>query len=161
MRVALVGGALALLLAVAGCTDDGGDQTAPPTTAASTTASTAPTPTLTGDGTAFCDAMLGVGQVAGAEGATPEEVLATTEELTQHLDEAQVNTPEDAPTDFDSLLDDYRLAIEAIVAAEGDVEAAFAALAEEDPEVVGRLGSSTSHAEAYAFLVDRCGIEAP
>jgi hypothetical protein len=101
--------------------------------------------------------MLGVGQVAGAEGATPEEVLASTEELAERLGEAEANTPADAPADFAALIDDYDLAIAAILAAEGDVDAAFEALGEEHPDVVERLGSSTSHEEAYAYLVERCG----
>jgi hypothetical protein len=41
------------------------------------------------------------------------------------------------------------------------VEQAFEALEQEAPEVVQRLGSSTSHEEAYNFLVERCGITAP
>jgi hypothetical protein len=105
--------------------------------------------------------MLGVGQIQRGADATAEEVLAENERLIDLLGEAQVNTPEDAPPDFDSLLDDYRLATQAITDAEGDVDAAFAALERDAPEVVGRLGSSTSHAEAYEFLVDRCGISAP
>jgi hypothetical protein len=143
-----------LVLGLLACSSDEGTA---PTTTAPTTTSTVPTPTLTGDGTPFCDAMLGVGQIAGAEGATPEEVLASTNALAARLDDAQATTPEDAPPDFDALLDDYRLAIEAIRDADGDVEVAFAALGEEQPEVVARLGSSTSHEEAFAFLVERCG----
>jgi hypothetical protein len=157
--VARWGAVIVLLAALASCSSDadpdeeGGDTT--------TTESTVPTPTITGDGSAFCEAMLAVGRVAGANGASTDEVLAANEELVRHLDEAQTNTPSDAPPDFDSLLDDYRLAAEAIFAAEGDVAAAFDALGEDHPEVVDRLASSTSHADAYAFLVDRCGIAAP
>ncbi len=150
-------GAVVVLLAAAACSSDDPEDGGAPTT----TASTVPTPTITGDGTAFCDSMLAIGRVAGATGATPAEVLAANEVLVGHLDEAQANTPADAPADFDALIDDYRLAAEAIFAAEGDVAAAFEALGEEHPEVVDRLGSSTSHADAYAFLVDRCGIDAP
>ncbi len=141
------------LLVVAACSDDGGADG----DAATTTESTAPTPTIEGDGTAFCDAMLAVGRVQGASGASPDDVLASNQELVGHLDEAQANTPGDAPADFEALLDDYRLASEAISAAEGDVAEAFASLERDHPDVVARLGSSTSHAEAYAFLVDRCG----
>jgi len=148
-------GAVALLLAVAACSEDGGDRSS------ETTESTVPTPTFTGDGSAFCDAMLAVGQVAGADGASPEDVLKSNAALVAHLDEAQANTPADAPADFDALLDDYRVASQAISAAAGDVAKAFAALEQEHPDVVARLGSSTSHQEAYTFLVDRCGISAP
>jgi hypothetical protein len=154
---ALRWGAVLLVLAAAACSDDDGDA-APPT---STTASTAPTPTFTGDGSAFCTAMLALGQVAGADGATPADVVAANQQLVAQLDEAQANTPEDAPPDLGSLLDDYRIASEAIGAAKGDVEAAFEALGVEHPDVVARLGSSSSHEEAYSFLVERCGINAP
>jgi len=105
--------------------------------------------------------MLGVGQVGGDAGATPEAVLEANDRLVAFLDEAQASTPADAPADFDALLDDYRAATEAIAEAEGDVDAAFAALERTAPEVVQRLGSSTSHQAAYDFLVDRCGITQP
>ena len=150
-------GAVLLLGLAAACSDD--DGTAASST--STTASTIPTPTFTGDGTAFCNAMLALGQVAGAEDATPEEVLEANRELVANLGEAQANTPEDAPPDLDALLDDYRIASDAITKANGDVEAAFRALGVEHPDVVSRLGSSSSHEEAYTFLVDRCGINVP
>ena len=144
-----------LVLIATGCSSDsdGGD-------AAVTTESTVPTPTIEGDGTPFCDAMLAVGRVPGANGASPEEVLEANTVLAGHLDEAQANTPPDAPPDFDSLLDDYRLASEAIGEAAGDVAEAFEALKDEHPDVFARLGSSTSHAEAYRFLVARCGEDA-
>lgn len=154
MRRWLGGVALALALAAGACSDDGGGSR--PSAAA--TESTAPTPTFTGDGSAFCDAMLGVGQIGRDAEASPDEVLADNDKLVAFLDEAQANTPTDAPPDFDALLDDYRAATQAIAAAGGDVEAAFAALERESPKVVDRLGSSTSHAEGYDFLVERCGI---
>ncbi len=147
--------AAALALAVTACSDDGGE------TGSTTVPPDASTPTFVGDGSAFCNAMLGVGQVQRTADATPEQVLAENERLLGFLAEAQTNTPEDAPPDFDALLDDYQVAARAIATAGGDIEAAFAALDEQAPEVVGRLGSSTSHAEAYEFLVDRCGISAP
>ena len=146
-------GAFALLLVVGACTDDSGN--------ASDTPSTAPTPTFKGDGSPFCNAMLRVGQVAGAEGATPQQVLEANEQLVANLDEAQANTPPDAPPDFDALLDDYRLATTAIFDARGDVRAAFTALQQAHPDVVARLRSPSSHKAAYDFLVDRCGINAP
>ncbi len=152
---------VALALAVAGCSDDGGTDDGGALPGETTTAPTAPAPTFVGDGSSFCDAMLGVGQVERAADATPEEVLAENQRLIDFLGDAQANTPEDAPADFDALIDDFRLAAQAINDARGDVDAAFAALEEDSPEVVGRLGSSTSHAEAYEFLVDRCGITAP
>ena len=148
--------AVALVAAPAACTDDSGGAV----DGSSSTSSTAPTPTLTGDGSAFCDAMLAIGQVGGAAGATREQVLEANQELIGHLDEAQANTPSDAPPDFEALLDDYRLATQAIFEADGDVAAAFEALEEEHPDVVARLGSSTSHKEAYDFLIERCGNDA-
>jgi hypothetical protein len=151
--------AVALALCVAACSSDAGDEdddTAP----ILTTASTVPTPTIEGDGTSFCAAMLAVGRVQGAAGASPEEIVEANEDLVDHLDEAQANTPGDAPADFDALLDDYRLATEAIFEADGDVVEAFEALEREHPDVHRRLGSPTSHQEAYEFLVERCGEEA-
>ena len=146
--------AVVVLLAASGCSDDSGSSS-------DTTASTAPTPTFVGDGSRFCNAMLKVGQVAGAEGASAQQVLAANERLVEQLDEAQANTPADAPADFDALLDDYRVATTAIFDARGDVAKAFEALEEEQPEVVARLASSTSHQDAYDFLVERCGINQP
>ena len=147
-----------LAAAVIACSDSSEE---PPVTGAVTTDPTASTPTFVGDGSAFCDAMLGVGTIEPAADATPADVLAENERLLELLGEAQVNTPEDAPPDFDALLDDYRAAAEAIADANGNVEAAFVTLSEEAPEVVARLGSSTSHAAAYDFLVARCGISGP
>ena len=146
--------AVALGLVLAGCSDDSDSSS-------STTASTAPTPTFKGDGSPFCNAMLKVGQVAGAEGATPKQVLAANEQLIAQLDEAQANTPPDAPADFDALIDDYRAATKAISDAKGDVEKAFKALAVQDKQLVGRLGSAASHQAAFDFLVARCGINPP
>lgn len=152
-RVLLV----ALTLALGACSD--GDDTTEATSAPTET--TAPTPTFTGDGSAFCDAMLGVGQVGSDPDARPAEVLAANQTLVGFLDEAQANTPADAPADFDALLDDYRAATRAIAESDGDVDAAFAALERSSPEVVQRLGSATSHQAAYDFVVDRCGITQP
>jgi hypothetical protein len=149
-RAALV---VTVALILGGCADDG-----EPDAGGSTTTSTAPTPTFVGDGSAFCDAMLAVGQIERSADATPAEVLAENDELQAHLDEAQANTPADAPPDFDALLDDYRVGSLAIATADGDVDAAFEALQRDHPDVVERLGSSSSHADGYQFLVDRCGI---
>jgi hypothetical protein len=143
--------ALVALIAIAACSGDSEP-------AADTTSSTAPTPTFVGDGSSFCNAMLNVGQVAGAQGASAQQVLESNQQLVEQLDEAQANTPADAPADFDALVDDYRVATRAIFDAKGDVAKAFEALQAEHPEVVARLGSSSSHAEAYEFLVERCGI---
>ncbi|MEQ1786414.1 MAG: hypothetical protein ABL966_05130, partial [Acidimicrobiales bacterium] len=121
----------------------------------------ATTPSFVGDGSAFCDAMLGVGQIGSSADAAPAEVLADNEELLALLDDAQANTPTDAPPDFDALLDDYRAASQAIAVAGGDVEAAFATLEQESPEVFARLSSSTSHEAGFTFLVERCGITTP
>jgi len=148
------GAAVALLL-VAGCSGDSDSGSS------TTTASTAPTPTFRGDGSPFCNAMLNLGQVTGAEGASPKQVLEANQHLVEQLDEAQANTPADAPPDFDALIDDYRVATTAISDAGGDVAKAFKALEADQPEVVARLGSSTSHKEAYDFLVERCAINAP
>ena len=140
------------VVAIAGCSGDG---ESPATT------STAPTPTFMGDGSAFCNAMLSVGQIAGAEGASAQEVLDANEQLVSQLDEAQANTPADAPADFEALVDDYRVATDAIFKADGDIDKAFEALQRDDPDVYARLGSDTSHQEAYDFLVERCGINPP
>lgn len=159
-------GAAALALALAACAPD--DEVSPNPGASSTTtappgSTVAPATTfpVTGDDSAFCDAMLGLGRIGGDPTATPDQVLADNQVLVTLLDEAQANTPGDAPPDLDSLIDDYRAASQALVAAGGEVEAAFAALQRDAPDVVARLGSSSSHVEAYDFLVARCGITAP
>jgi hypothetical protein len=46
-------------------------------------------------------------------------VLEQQQELLAQLDEAQANTPDDAPPDLDLLIDDYRNASSAIIAAGG------------------------------------------
>lgn len=148
--------AAAICVAAACSSDDGGGEdgdVAP----VLTTVSTVPTPTIEGDGTRFCEAMLAVGRVQGAAGATPEQVVEANRELVGHLDEAQANTPSDAPPDFEALLDDFRLAAEAIFEADGNVVEAFESLKGEHPEVHRRLGSPTSHMAAYQYLIERCG----
>lgn len=151
--------ALLMVAALGGCSDDDEPQAAGSTT--TTVDPDASTPTFVGDGSPFCDAMLGVGQVGRDENATAAEVLEDNERLVGFLDAAEAVVPADAPAGFDALLADYRTAAAAITTAEGDVTAAFAALEAEAPEVVERLGSSDSHAAAFAFLVERCGISAP
>lgn len=147
--------ALAALSACSGSDDATSTTTSSPTTSVDPDATT---PTFVGDGSAFCDAMLGVGQIGNSADAAPAEVLADNEQLLALLDEAQANTPADAPADLDALLDDYRAASQAIAAAGGDVDAAFAALEEESPDVFARLSSSTSHEAGFTFLIERCGI---
>ncbi len=151
-----LGAVLIPLLVVVGCSTTDDDPTF--SGKATTTETSAPTPTFTGDGSSFCDAMLGVGKVERQAGDTRAQVMADNEELMSLLDEAQANTPEDAPPDFDLLLDDYRAAALAIAASGGDVDKAFEALTADSPAVVRRLGSSRSHQPAYEFLVERCGF---
>lgn len=154
---------VAVAFALVACTAD--DQTNPDLGASTSdpapTVASEPTVPVTGDGSAFCDAMLAVGRIGGDPEATPDQVLADNQVLATLLDEAQASTPADAPSDLDALIDDYRTASQAIVAAGGDVEAAFVALQRDAPDVVARLGSSSSHVEAYDFLVARCGMVAP
>jgi hypothetical protein len=144
--VVLVAGALAV-----GACSGGDDSRAVETT--TTTEAVVPV----GDGSAFCDAMIAVGQVS-PQGETPAEVLAATNALAAQLDEAEASLPEDSPVDLAALLDDYRVAVTAINAAGGDITKAYAAL---PADVVARLGSATSHEKGYDYLVERCGIAAP
>jgi hypothetical protein len=150
-------GAAALVVVLTACS--GRDDAS--TSTSSSTSEEAPAPTFTGDGSPFCDSMLALGQLPSAEGATPEGVLEATKQLAAHLDEAQASTPSDAPPDLDALIDDYRMATNAILAAGGDVRVAFADLQREHPEVVARLRSPSSHQAAYDFLVERCRMNAP
>ena len=146
------------MAAMAACS---GDDPEVESSSAETTETTAPTPTFVGDGSAFCDAMLGIGQIDRPPGSTPEDVLEGNAQLAAIVEEALATVPEDAPADVDALLADYLTATEAIAAAGGDVDAAFATLEVQSPGVVDRLGSSSSHQEGYDFLIDRCGISAP
>lgn len=152
--------AVALVVCVAAACSGGGDDADDDTAPILTTASTIPTPTIEGDGTRFCEAMLAVGRTPGAAGATPQEVVDANREMIDHLDEAQANTPSDAPPDFEALLDDFRLAAEAIFEADGNVVEAFEAIERDHPDVHARLASPTSHEAAYDFLVERCGEDA-
>ena len=144
---------LAVVVVAAGCSgsDDGDDAATSTTEREATTTSVE----VVGDGSPFCDAMIALGQIG--MGATAEDVLAANEELVGLLDEAQANTPADAPSDLDALIDDYRAASDAIAEHEGDLDAAYESLS---PDVVARLSANDSHPEAYEFLVDRCGLTA-
>jgi hypothetical protein len=166
---------LVAMLAVAGlgaCGGGGGDDATAETTLGpdetTTTTTTAPAGGLPGDegpvGTIaegpFCASIASL-QGLGAGGATtaaPEQVLAQNEAMLDLLDEAAATVPDGAPADVESLFDDYRAIAVAIGGAGGDVDAAYAAIQRDDPELAGRLFNETSHLPAFEYFANHCGI---
>jgi hypothetical protein len=162
--------AIALLAAGAfglgACGGDGGDDPAAAgqpdsdqgagTSLLSTTTSG---PSTALDQSTFCTSIRGIQGLGGdAGGAVPEQVLAQNEEMLGLLDEAQASVPEGAPSDVASLIDDYRKIGEAIGAAGGDVNAAYAAIQGSDPNLAARLVDASAHLAAFQFFADRCGV---
>ena len=60
--------------------------------------------------------------------------------------------PDGAPADVESLFDDYRAIAVAIGGAGGDIDAAYAALQEDQPELVARLFNATAHLRGLRLL---------
>jgi len=163
---------LVLLLALLGACSSDGDDSAPASTTGlpGTTASPAPPPptVLTvpegprpGEGSTFCTSMLQIGTLGAGADAQPADVLAVNEELLDLLGEAQATTPEESPPAIDLLIDDFRAVAIALADAAGDVDAAYATLAEQDPEAYARFTQSGARDEAYEFLALHCGTEPP
>jgi hypothetical protein len=162
---------VAVALAACGGTGGDGGEAAPTTVTTSVTSSSTPSPTggLPGDGGSapgpgaagpFCSSIAGI-QGLGADeaaGATPEQVLAQNEAMLDLLDEASANVPEGAPADVESLFDDYRTIAVAIGSAGGNVEAAYAAIEQDEPDLAARLFNPTAHLPAFEFFANHCGI---
>jgi hypothetical protein len=102
-----------------------------------------------------------MGTEPDAGDATPEAVLAQNEEIITLLDEATASAPDDAPADVQALFDDYQVLSDAITAAAGDTEAAFATLSTDQPELMARLAAADVHKEAFTFFAERCGTAPP
>jgi hypothetical protein len=102
-----------------------------------------------------------LGSESPAGEATPEQVLAESEETISLIDEAAANAPDDAPADVQALFDDYRVLLEAIETAKGDADAAFTALSEDEPELMARIAGAEAHREAFTFFSERCGTAPP
>ena len=123
-----------------------------------TTSSTEPATPTTLDQSPFCVAIRGLDDLGTeVDDPTPEQVLSDAEAFLDLLAEAQVNAPEDAPPALEALIDDWRAITEAIGRAAGDVDAAYAALAQEQPDLYARLGDPDAHREAFEFFATRCG----
>ena len=116
------------------------------------------------DDTPFCEAARGL-EALGREPAPAErsapQVLAQNERLAGFIEVLAANRPQDAPDAVDALVADYRVLSAAIVDANGDIEAAFAVLDAEDPELSIRLGLPDSYHDAVVFFADRCGTALP
>ncbi len=154
-------------LGLAAC-GSGGDGAAPTTEASSPSSTTATSRGLPGDGEApldsvpegpFCESIaaiqgLGAGEAAGG---TPEQVLAQNEAMLDLLDEASASVPAGAPADVESLFDDYRTIAVAIGGAGGDVEAAYAAIQRDEPQLATRLFAESAHLPAFEFFANHCG----
>jgi hypothetical protein len=63
-----------------------------------------------------------------------------------------------APADVESLFDDYQMVADAIRLAGGDIDAAYAALQEREPQVAARLFNATAHLPAFEYFANHCGI---
>ena len=152
------------------CGGGGGDDAAAETTIDPTEASTTTSvevgfpgeggPVGTINPSPFCTTIQSL-QGLGAGGATtgaPEQVLAQNEAMLDLLDEAAASVPEGAPADVESLFDDYRAIAVAIGGAGGNIDAAYAAIQEDQPELAARLFNATAHLPAFEFFARHCGI---
>ena len=170
-RLALAAIALAAAVALGAC---GGDDT-PAASAEGDDLATGDTTTTSGaaglpgegDGSPssvdqgpFCSSVLGIQNLGagGAETGAPEEVLAQNEAMLDLLDEATANVPAGAPADVESLFDDYKRIAEVIGEAAGDIEAAYAAIEQHEPELAARLFNATAHLPAFEYFANHCGI---
>lgn len=156
--------ALALLSVVTGgCGNDGdGGDAATTTTVRSTGGSSSSTSTTstTLDRSAFCENLRALEGLGGAEGqrdGDPAEVVAQAEQMLDLLDEIQTNVPDDAPAVVASVIDDLRAIADAVGAAAGDVDAAYAAIQSNDPALWSRLQDPSTHRAAFDFFAARCG----
>lgn len=165
--VALVVAAV-VLVGAAGCGSGGGDDstdravaTTPGGSVDGDSTTTVPAPLYD---TPFCEAARGLdalGREPAPADRSAQEVLAQTERLAGFIEVLAATRPGDAPAAVDALVEDYRILSAAIVDAEGDIEAAFAVLDAEDPELSVRLGLPDSYHEAVVFFADRCGTSIP
>jgi len=162
---------LVVLLAAAslGACGGGGDDATAETTVAPTASSTTTSddgglpgdegPVGTVNPSPFCTTIQSL-QGLGAGGATngaPEQVLAQNEAMLDLLDEAAASVPEGAPADVESLFDDYRAIAVAIGGAGGDIDAAYAAIQANQPDLAGRLFNETAHLPAFEYFANHCG----
>jgi hypothetical protein len=108
----------------------------------------------------FCTSVQGIQNLGagGSETGAPEEVLAQNEAMLDLLDEATATVPAGAPADVESLFDDYARIAEAIGEAAGDIDAAYAAIQEQEPELAARLFNPTAHLPAFEYFSNHCGI---
>lgn len=139
----------------------GGDDGAGPTSSSTVDRTDAgPSTTTTIEEGPFCDsvrALAALDSTSPADGS-PQEVLAQNEQMLDLIDEAAAAAPTDAPPDVQALFDDFHAIGEAIATAGGDVEQAYATLAEADPELTDRLTDPGAHMDAVGFFAVRCGV---
>jgi hypothetical protein len=161
--LALVVLAIAAAAAVGACGGGGADgEVAPTTTTAAgpeVTSGDASTTTQATVGGPFCTSVQAIRDLGGdAAAATPADVLAQNEQLLDLLDEASASVPDGAPADVEGLFDDYRTIAQAIGAAAGDVDAAYASIQASDPALAARLFNPTAHLPAFEFFEGACGV---
>lgn len=116
------------------------------------------------DDSPFCRAIRALEALSAEEdtsGGTPEDVLAQTDEVLGLVEDATASAPADAPAEVQALFDDYQMLSAAIVAANGDLDAAFTTLSVDEPELMARLSQPDAHRTALAFFAERCGTAAP
>lgn len=163
--------ALVASLGVLGCSDDGDDigdddrrtsedgsdgTAADDATGATDPADEEPSGTLVD--TAFCQNLLTIDRLE-SDGDSPEDVLAGANEVGALVDAAAAASPDDAPAGVEQFLDDTRAFVEAVVAADGDVEAAMTALATSNPDLLARIDQEGAYQDAADYVFDSCGID--
>jgi len=127
-----------------------------------TTAGEAPASSAPVDTSPFCENVRALVELdAGADEPTPEAVVAQAGEMVTVLDEITINVPPDAPPEVEGLLDDFRAIAEAVGAAGGDLDAAYASIEAGQPELWARLSDPAAHDTAFRFFADRCGTPLP
>jgi hypothetical protein len=114
------------------------------------------------DDSPFCQdvrALVALGDDPGDP--TPDAVLAQSQAMRGLLDEISASSPPDAPDAVAALLSDFRTIADAVTASGGDVDAAYAALEAEQPELWARLAEPTAHDDGFRYFADHCGTPLP
>jgi hypothetical protein len=110
--------------------------------------------------TTFCKSLLAIDAIdSGSAERPPEQVVSSATQVRALLDDAAAAEPEDAPEAVGTFFDDTMATVDAIIAAAGDVDAAYQGLATSDPDLVARLTDESAYEDAVDFVYDRCGLD--
>lgn len=163
-RFAAMLGAAAMLAGAAACGSGAADNVVTTTT---TTTAVEPTTDVVVAGPShdlFCQAardLDAMGRERAPADRSVKQVLAQNARLAELIEVVAANTPADAPPGVGALVKDYRFLSSAIVAASGDVDAAFNLIKSVDPDLAERLGLPDTYHEAVAYFADQCGTPQP